>query len=205
MWLECRFSVVQNTTLGSSPPGMRRRLPEEFVAVHDRHVPVEQNRLGHCALADFKRFRRRLQPRRSGSRDLRGCAVRLSDDAGVIDYKTCSRIRSPLAPDPEAMLRSRLDFHAAIGQTISRTRSTSRMTSELAVETVDAAGEASAMRGSRLTGFSSRPSSAQPQYFADLVDQQATGFAAQVDPDRHRRLAVVVVRAARAGRACRPR
>ncbi len=56
-----------------------------------------------------------------------------------------------------------------------------------------------AMRGSRLTGFSSRLSSASLQDLADLVDQEAIGFAAQVDADRHRRLAVVVFGQAEAG------
>ena len=56
-----------------------------------------------------------------------------------------------------------------------------------------------AMRGSRLTGFSSQPSSGSLQHLADLVDQQAIGFAAQVDADRHRRLAVVVLGQAEPG------
>ena len=56
-----------------------------------------------------------------------------------------------------------------------------------------------AMRGSRLTGFSSRPSSGSLQHLADLVDQEAIGFAAQVDADRHRRLAVVVLGQAEPG------
>src|SRR5581483_7125143 len=36
----------------------------------------------------------------------------------------------------------------------------------------------------------------QPQHLADLVDQQAIGLAAQVDADRHRRLAVLFLRQA---------
>src|SRR6266496_4824479 len=34
----------------------------------------------------------------------------------------------------------------------------------------------------------------EPEHFADLIDQEAIGFAAQIDADRHRRLAVVVLR-----------
>ena len=56
-----------------------------------------------------------------------------------------------------------------------------------------------AMRGSRLTGFSSRLSSGSAQHLADLVDQQAVGFAAQIDADRHRRLAVIVLGQPEAG------
>jgi len=41
------------------------------------------------------------------------------------------------------------------------------------------------------------------QHLADLIDQQAIGFAAQIDPHRHRRLAVVVLRQAEAGAQAR--
>src|SRR3982074_3006513 len=44
------FSVVQNTTLGWSPPGVRPRLPR------NSHVPVEQDRFRHRALADLQRL-----------------------------------------------------------------------------------------------------------------------------------------------------
>ncbi|MET3308638.1 hypothetical protein ABIF41_000479 [Bradyrhizobium japonicum] len=39
----------------------------------------------------------------------------------------------------------------------------------------------------------------QAQHLADLVDQQAIGFAAQIDTDRHRHLAVFGPRQAEAG------
>jgi hypothetical protein len=71
---------------------------------------------------------------------------------------------------------------------------------ELSVETVDAAGELGHAR-IEIDGVLLAAVIGQPQDLADLVDQKTVGFAAQVDTDRHRRLAVV---AHRAGRACRP-
>src|SRR3954468_15431186 len=69
---------------------------------------------------------------------------------------------------------------------------------ELAVETVNAAGELGEAR-IEIDGVFLAAVVAQPQHFADLVDQQAIGFTAQVDADRHRRLAVVVLRQAQPG------
>src|SRR6266568_1537966 len=42
--------------LGRIAAGHAAQIAEEFVTVHDRHVPVEQNRFGHGALAGVKRF-----------------------------------------------------------------------------------------------------------------------------------------------------
>ena len=50
------FSVVQNTTLGMIAAGQAAQIAEEFVAVHDRHVPVEQDGCRHRALAGFERL-----------------------------------------------------------------------------------------------------------------------------------------------------
>jgi hypothetical protein len=66
------------------------QMSKEVVAVHHRHVPVEQNRLGHRALADFKRSSRRPRPRRSEIETFQDAARDLSDDAGIIDDQTCS-------------------------------------------------------------------------------------------------------------------
>src|SRR5216683_2284358 len=62
---------------------------------------------------------------------------------------------------------------------------------ELAVETVDAAGELG-HAGIEVDGVFLAAVVGQPQNLPDLVDQKAVGFAAQIDADRHRRLAVVV-------------
>src|SRR6187402_638105 len=63
---------------------------------------------------------------------------------------------------------------------------------ELAVETVDPAGELGHAR-IEIDGVFLAAVIVEFQDFADLVDQQAVRLAAQVDTDRHRRLAVVVL------------
>ena len=63
---------------------------------------------------------------------------------------------------------------------------------ELAVETVNTAGELG-HAGIEIDGVFLAAVIGEPQHLADLVDQQTVGFAAQIDADRHRRLAVVVL------------
>src|SRR5947208_12674991 len=62
---------------------------------------------------------------------------------------------------------------------------------ELAVEAMDAAGELG-HAGIEVDGIFLAAVVAEFEHLADLVDQEAVGFTAQVDADRHRRLAVVV-------------
>src|SRR4051795_5042368 len=62
---------------------------------------------------------------------------------------------------------------------------------ELAVETVNTAGELG-HAGVEIDGVFLAAVIVEFQDLADLVDQQAIGLAAQIDADRHRRLAVVV-------------
>src|SRR5689334_18116119 len=62
---------------------------------------------------------------------------------------------------------------------------------ELAVEPVDAAGELG-HAGVEVDGVFLAAGLGQAQHLADGVDQEAIGFAAQVDADSHRGFAVVV-------------
>src|SRR5882724_11846013 len=64
---------------------------------------------------------------------------------------------------------------------------------ELAVEAMHAAGELG-HAGIEVDGIFLAAVIGELEDLADLVDQQAIGFAAQVDANRHRRLAVVVLR-----------
>src|SRR5438105_10170481 len=64
---------------------------------------------------------------------------------------------------------------------------------ELAVETVNAAGQLG-HAGIEIDRVFLAAVIVEFQDLADLVDQQAVGLAAQIDADRHRRLAVVVLR-----------
>src|SRR5450631_1858969 len=62
---------------------------------------------------------------------------------------------------------------------------------ELAVEAMHAAGEFG-HAGIEIDGIFLAAVVGEFEHLADLVDQKAIGFAAQVDANRHRRLAVVV-------------
>src|SRR6187551_948545 len=62
---------------------------------------------------------------------------------------------------------------------------------ELAVEAMHATGELG-HAGIEVDGVFLAAFVGELEHLADLVDQQAVGFPAQVDTDRHRRLAVVV-------------
>src|SRR6202171_167361 len=69
---------------------------------------------------------------------------------------------------------------------------------ELPVEAMHAAGKL-CHAGIEVDGVFFAAIVGEFQNLADLVDQQAVGFAAQIDAHRHRRLAVVVLRQAEAG------
>src|SRR3982074_1240456 len=76
--------------LGRIPAGHAAQIAEELIAVHHRHVPVEQYGVGQSALADFQRLLAVL-----GFDDLEIQAFQdapcdFSNDARVIDNKTCS-------------------------------------------------------------------------------------------------------------------
>src|SRR6202043_1334992 len=122
----------------------------------------------------------------------------LANDARVIDYKTCSHfslcffqipdgifsIATRVYVMPPVLCREhvRHDFEDAIDVEDDH---------ELAVEAVHAAGEFG-HAGIEVDGVFLAAVIGELEHLADLVDQQAVGFAAQVDADRHRRLAVVV-------------
>src|SRR5450759_3372926 len=121
--------------LGLVAAGHAAQIAEEFIAVHDRHVPVEQDRIGQSALADFQRLLAVL-----GFDDLEVEAFQdppcdLPDDARVVDNKTCSHFSLCFFQIPEGTFPLpsvgawRCRPHAAsMSGTISRTRSTSRTT-----------------------------------------------------------------------------
>ena len=109
----------------------------------------------------------------------------LAHDAGVIDDKACFHFRS----SPCLFTLHRYAASAGLGCQFEHAIDIED-DHELAVEAVDAAGELG-HAGVEVDGVFFLAVLGQPQHLADLVDQQAIGFAAQVDADRHRRLAVV--------------
>src|SRR5665213_3729605 len=174
-------------------------MAEEFQTVHDRHVPVEQDRLGQTALADFERLLAvlgfhdlEIQSFQDPPRDFAG-------DAGVIDDEASLHWQVFIG---RSTWRSSLDLNStyAAGAALCSKRSLGHDFEdaidieddhELAVETVNAAGELG-HAGIEVDGVFLATVVGQRQHLADLIDQQAIGFAAQVDTDRHRRLAVLV-------------
>src|SRR3569832_2677939 len=135
------------------------KISEELVAVHDRHVPVEQNGFRQSALADFKRLLAVFSFHDLEIQSFLNAPCNLSDDAGVIPDQTCfhccclrSQTRLVL------QLRVRLSQAAIISGESSSTRSTSRTTINCPSRRCTPPASL-AMRGARLTGFSSRPSS----------------------------------------------
>ena len=82
------FSVVQNTTFGASPPGNSPQRAQELVAVHLRHVPVEQDRLRQLAPAGVERLLAVLGLHDLEFEPFENSPRHLADDAGVVNDQT---------------------------------------------------------------------------------------------------------------------
>src|SRR5450432_650885 len=152
--------------LGLVAAGHAAQIAEELIAVHHRHVPVEQNRIGQSALADFQGFLTVLGFDNLEVEPFQDTPCDLANDAGVIDYKTCShfslyflQIPNGTFPLQRKSTPCRRCYAASMLGTISSTRSTSRTTMSWPSRRCTPPASL-AMRGSRLTGFSSRPLSA---------------------------------------------
>src|SRR5262249_45543530 len=133
------------------------QISKELVAVHDRHVPIEQDRLGQTTLARLQRLLAvlgfddvEIQAFQNTPRDL-------SDDARVIDYQTCSHFSLQYKMGTFSFLLAPAHPATAWGP-MSSTRSTSSTTMRWPWSRWTPPASL-VMRGSRLTGFSSRPSS----------------------------------------------
>src|ERR1700722_16694299 len=117
--------------LGRVAAGHAAQIAEELVAVHDRHVPVEQDGVGQSALADFQRLLAVLGFDDLEIQSFQDPSCDLSNDAGVIDDQTCSHFslcffQIPLRDVSNPNLRRcRRSYAASRSGTISRTRSTS--------------------------------------------------------------------------------
>src|SRR5438105_3472056 len=78
--------------LGRIATGHAAEIAQEFVSIHDRHIPIEQDGVGQAALADFQRLLAVL-----GFDDLEIKALQdsprdLPYDTRVIDNQTCSHL-----------------------------------------------------------------------------------------------------------------
>ena len=81
------FSVVQNTTFGRRRPASAAA-PQEVVAVHLRHVPVEQDRVRQALLAGFQRLLAVLGLDDLEIKAFENSPRHLADDAGIINDQT---------------------------------------------------------------------------------------------------------------------
>jgi len=152
--------------LGLVAAGHAAEIAKEFIAVHDRHVPVEQDGFGQSAPADLECLFAVFGFDNLEIQSFQYAPCNFSDDAGVINDQTCFHLSlcSQIISEPTSNLllvepNPSFESQAAImSGVISSTRSTSRTT--ISCPSRRCTPPASlAMRGSRLTGFSSRPSS----------------------------------------------
>ena len=141
--------------LGLIAAGHAAQMAEELVAVHHRHVPVEQNGLGHRALADDQRLHAVFGFDDLEIQSLPGCGARFYERCW--NHRQRDMFSFPASFLDERRMPTGYAARAVFG-TISRTRSTSRTTMSWPSRRWTPPASL-AMRGSRLTGFSSRPSS----------------------------------------------
>src|SRR6266508_1113081 len=131
--------------------------PEELVAVHLRHVPVEQNGLRHLSPADVERLLAVLGFENLELEPFENSPRHLSDDARIVNNQTglhhnLARFRAGRTRSALSTLHFTLRTRRA---TASSTRSTSRMTRSFPSSRCTPA-DTRARRSSRLTGLSSR-------------------------------------------------
>src|SRR3954451_5827445 len=105
----------------------------------------------------------------------------------LYSFQSRRDVSLPVTPSCRAALRSqqgRYDFEDPIDIEDDH---------ELTIEPMHAAGQ---LRQTRIEidGIFLAAIVGKPQHLADLVDQQPIGFAAQVDAEGHRRLAVLILR-----------
>src|SRR6266576_2994483 len=86
--------------LGLIAAGHATQIAEEFIAVHHRHVPVEQDRLGQATLADLERLLAILGFDDLEIQTFQDPPCDLSNHARVIDYQTCSHFFASASFDP---------------------------------------------------------------------------------------------------------
>src|SRR5947208_641144 len=194
MWATS-FSVVQNTTLGASPPGMRRRLPRNSYPSMIGMFQSRRMASGKPRLQTSRAFSPSSASTIWKSRPsrIRRATFRMTLESSTTRHVLilslcffqsreghyhCNAVR-PLAVSGRNHVRD--DFKDAIDVENDH---------ELAVEAMDTAGKLGHAR-IEIDGIFLAAVLGQAQHFPDLVDEESIGFTAQVHADRHRRLAVV--------------
>src|SRR3954447_6287439 len=184
-WAICAtlFSVVQNTTLGWSPPGSRRMWPMNSKPSITGMFQSSSTASGSLRRQTSSALEPSSASVTSNSRPsrIRRAILRTTLESSTTKHVFILVLRLRCFWGS----RSHLHFGLELEDTIDVEDD-----HELAVETVDTAGELG-HAGVEIDGVSFHAVLGEPQHFADLVDQEAIGFTAQVDTDRHRNLAVL--------------
>src|SRR5215475_6705993 len=197
------FSVVQDTTFGTSPPGMRRRLPRNSYPSITGMFQSSSTASGIARLQTSSAFSPSSASTIWKSRPsrIRRATLRMTLESSTTRHVL---IVGLLLPDPQQGtfpifnqsarppsrgLCIRRQFEHAIDVEDDH---------QLAVEAVDAARELGHAR-IEIDGVFLAAVLGQAQHLADLVDQKAIGFPAQIDADRHRRRSVISLGQAEAG------
>src|SRR5882724_7536473 len=198
------FSVVQNTTLGWSPPGMRRRLPRNSypsitgmfqssrmasgnprLQISSAFSPSSASMIWKSSPSRIRLATFRMTLESSTTRHVLILASACSDPREGTFALQLTLCLLPIS----CRHHVRHDFENAIDIEHDH---------ELAVEAMHAAGELG-HAGIEVDGIFLAAVIGELEHFADLIDQEAVGFAAQIDAYRHRRPAVVVFRQAETG------
>src|SRR5579864_414208 len=192
MWATS-FSVVQNTTFGWSPPGMRRRLPRNSYPSITGMFQSKRMASGNPRLHTSSAFSPSSASTIWKSRPSR---MRLATFRMTLESSTTKHVFMVLP-----LLLNQFSTSATRSSVSSGHHFRGKFeypidiqdNHQLAVEPVHAAGKLG-HAGIEVDRVFFAAVVGKLQHFTDLVDQEAIGFAAQVDADRHRRLAVLVLR-----------
>src|SRR5438067_10948428 len=184
------FSVVQNTTLGWSPPGRRRMWPMNSKPSMTGMFQSSSTASGSFRWQISSAFEPSSASVTSNSRPsrIRRAILRTTLESSTTKHVFILVLRLRCFRGLRSHLHFSFEFEDAIDVEDDH---------ELAVEAMDAAGELG-HAGIEVDGVFLAAVVAQFEHLADLVDQKTVGLAAQVDADRHRRLAVVGLRQAEA-------
>src|SRR5207302_1147558 len=193
MWATS-FSVVQNTTLGASPPGMRRRLPRNSYPSMIGMFQSSRMASGKPRLQTSRAFSPSSASTIWKSRPsrIRRATFRMTLESSTTRHVLISASASS-DPVRDIFIATRFALFAGSGRHHLRGDFEDAIDveddHELTVDAMDAAGKLG-HAGIEIDGIFLAAVVGQAQHFPDLVDQEAVGFPAQVDADRHRRLSL---------------
>src|SRR6185295_14327483 len=149
------------------------QMTHEVVAVHHRHVPVEQDRLRHRALANDQGVHTVFGFDDLKTESFQDAARHFTNNAGILNNETRFHIQYPTC---ERRMPKGLRCEGCFWHDFENTIDVED-DHELAVEAVNTAGELG-HAGVEVDGIFLAAVIVEFQDLADLVDQQAVGLAA---------------------------